>query len=88
MQNVNNIFKIRYVDKPKCTIGIPNPYFPNAASNTGHRLPVVRFEAKLHLIQLMTGLSTRVVRKSPQIIQSVAPELSQLHPTLHSANHI
>jgi hypothetical protein len=78
VQHVDDISKLGYVDHPKRSFFLPNPYFADARPDHVHRLPVIRVAALLHLVDLMASLPTGTNRKVAEVVQGTSPEFNGL----------
>ncbi|CAB3787150.1 hypothetical protein LMG28138_02375 [Pararobbsia alpina] len=78
MQDVDSISQLGDIDDAKSTSRIIDSNFPYASSDSWHRLPVVRFESILNLIQLMARLSASCKRKHAKIVKGSTPKLNGL----------
>ena len=65
--------------------GVPNPNFPDPATDRIHRLPVVRLSPMLDLIELMSRLTAGRFRKGAQIVERAASEFYRLK--IHYLNY-
>jgi hypothetical protein len=57
VQDINRISKLCDENDTERTVGVPNPNLLCTGADSWHGLPIVRLEALLHLIDLMTGLA-------------------------------
>jgi hypothetical protein len=74
------------IDYAKRSVFLTNPDFPHAGADAGHRLPVIRIIALLHLKQLKACFSPRRRRKAGQILQSAATKFDGPCKSIHGAS--
>lgn len=79
MQDVDRVGQLRHVDHAEGAGVIPYPDLPDACTDGGHRLPVVRLLSALYLVDLEARILAGAVRERAQGIEGVAQELDRLH---------
>lgn len=62
MQDVNPLRKLGHIEDSMLNGGM-DAQLENTRPYRSHRLPIIRFETLLNLVQLMPGLSPRVSRE-------------------------
>ena len=78
MQHIDRVVELRHIQHSECSRGIANPNFLYPSTHGSHGLPVIRFTAMLHLIELMPRLTSGCFRKSAQIVERSASKLDGL----------
>ena len=69
----------RQNDDPIGSRRLANPDFPNIGADRFDRLPVVGIVTQLNLIQLISRLRSRIVRKRPQPCKAIAKKQYRLN---------
>ena len=69
VQDEHRITELRHVKNPKGSVGGSDPDFPTARPDGRHGLPVVWFEAELHLFELKAGIVAGILRKVPKVVE-------------------
>ncbi len=72
MQNIDRGGEVCDIDDSKGSRCITNPDFTDASAYGAHWLPVIRFLAALHLVELKACFTPRQERKRPQVAQGAA----------------
>ncbi|ODV11470.1 MAG: hypothetical protein ABT22_09395 [Thiobacillus sp. SCN 64-317] len=78
MKHINSISKLRHIDNPKGAGSTANPNLLHTLAYRVHGLPVIRLQAILYPIYLMSCLAPGFQWKSTQVIKGRAPELDGL----------
>ena len=74
VQHIDGIFQTGQINHPKRSCFVPDTDFFNSPANSRHGLEMIRLPSFLHLLQLLSGLSSRRLRKRSDILQSIADE--------------
>lgn len=84
MQYVNEPGEIRHIDCPKSSRSIANANFPDTGTDGRKWLPIVRIDAPLHLVWLVSDSTPSHFRKSAKVIQTASAKPERLG-LVHSA---
>jgi len=68
MQDIHRFLKLRHIKHTITTAIFPHPDFIDTNPDCGHRFPVIRLFALLHLKELMPCGFSSLVGKLPEII--------------------
>gem|GEM_PF-4614636 len=83
VKHMDRIGESSDVDHTERAIRIADPDFPYTLTNSFHWPPVVRVEAKLHLVELKTGILPHRLRKSTQVLQRSTVKPNRLSRLCH-----
>jgi hypothetical protein len=75
MKYVDCSCKLRHIYNPEGPTGITYPDFFNPGTDAWHRLPIIRLNALLHLVNLVAGFSASLLWKRSQVSQRTAAKL-------------
>ncbi|CAG9261003.1 hypothetical protein BCEP4_2320013 [Burkholderia cepacia] len=78
VKHVDGVGEGRDVNDPECAARFAQANFPHADADGAHRLPVVRRQAALHLVDLVAGFASRGQRKTAKIGEGAADENNRL----------
>lgn len=78
MKHKDGVGKPGNVENAKYPAFIPDPYLADSGPDRGHRLPIVRIAPSLQKIELLTGPSSRGLRKAPESVKRISTKLDRL----------
>ena len=85
MQHIDDIDPLRHINDAERAGGVPYPNLFHTLANARHRLPVVRLQTVLHLVELMACLAPGRQGKGTQVVEGAAAEIDRFGAG-HAAN--